>query len=217
MTHELPVAPRDGPANTPPHHLRPVPRALAERLERLNPGYTFWRYGVDDDGSCFFHTLAAAVGMRGWFEKDRAAQRETGHHLRSLVNTALSDTSWNAYWTRTGGRGAVPSAATVRAKLGNPRTWSDVYMILYAMHELRTGIVFFDERNDSRMYCGVHAHPREYDTYVMCLWVNHSHFEPVFAERNGVLDTSFDRHHPVVERVRERYEQVECPGAPLAV
>ncbi len=207
------------PAKHSPAPLRPVPRELAARLESLNPGYTFWRYGVDDDGSCFFHTLAAAIGLHDWFDKDPTAQRETGHHLRSLVNTALSDTSWNDYWTRTGGRGAVPSAATVRAKLSNPRTWSDVYMILYAMHQLSTGIVFFDERNNSRMYCGVHepGGAREYDTYVMCLWVNHSHFEPVFAERNGILDTSFGSDHPIVRRVRERYEQVECPGAALAV
>ena len=218
---ELTVAPREGPANTPPHHLRAVPASLAERLEAINPGYTFWRYGVDDDGSCFFHTLAAAISMRSWFDQDHQGQRTTGRHLRSLITTALSDTSWNKYWATAGGRRGVPSAATVRSKMGNPRTWSDVYMILYAMHQLSTGMVFFDERNDSRMYCGVHEpnNAKQYDTFVMCMWVNHSHFEPIFAleEATRILHTSFDRDHPVVASVRDRYDNVECPGAPLAV
>lgn len=133
------------------------------------------------DGSCLWHALVICMlpkhKLVHALNPDSGHTRiEHGHALRKRVRQRISKASWNSFWTQTMGVTHYPTAKSIIKSFDNTKTWSDVYMIVWAGHVLDCNIVFFDGWEDA-VYCGLPMNPSKKTMLVW--WKDHSHFEPV--------------------------------------
>ena len=209
-----------------------APRAGAVGLENLRSGQltalprviqtTFFgpdykRYGVHDDGSCFFHTVCSALNLSNCQSKSPAARQRIGHQFRRMVQHKLSTQSWNDIWQKRKLRDKhlLPKVDKVRGMLGNTKTWADVYMIFLTMDLYDLNIIFFDGTSD-QIYCGVRGLQPENQRTLLVLWVNHAHFEPIVRVKPGNTKERtflYDKNDPFITRLMAQYHTKHCPGA----
>ena len=201
-----------GLSNLGPGELRDLPEEL--RRNRLF-GPEFRRFGVHDDGSCFFHTICAALNLSGYRGKDPERRARIGRQLRRLMQKEISQKKWDRVWKQRQVRSgaSLPSLERIRGMLGNYRTWADVYMILYVMDRLNLNMLFFDASSD-QLYCGVRGLDADKQKTVFVLWVNHAHFEPICCENPGGREPTFcySTDDPDVKRMMKLYRQELCTG-----
>ena len=206
-----------------------APRAGAVGLENLRSGQLtalprviqsnffgtdYKRYGVHDDGSCFFHTVCSALNLSDCQSKSPAARQRIGHQFRRMVQHKLSAQSWNNIWKKRKlqDRNLLPKVDKVRTMLGNTKTWADVYMIFLTMDLYDLNIIFFDGTSD-QIYCGVRGLQPHNQRTLLVLWVNHAHFEPIVRVR-GAKDRTFlyEKDDPFISRLMTQYHTKHCPG-----
>jgi hypothetical protein len=134
----------------------------------------FARYGVHGDGSCFFHSLCAAVDPN-YTKADAGTQARMGHAYRSQFKGYLTDERWNQFVRRHGIETEL-TAGKVRSNFHDTTVWADEIMIRFVSSALKMNIVFID-MNNGTIYCGVHG--RDDEPLVVVLWIDRSHFEPL--------------------------------------
>ena len=159
----------------------------------------------EDDGSCFYHSLAQIVNFQGCFFEAQGDRRRAGLELRRrLVARVGSQEDWEAYWSKQHGvrSTSVPSAKEVKARLRDSKVWADPYTILFATHQLELNPLFVDFTT-KKPYCGVTldsrtAHdmsqaplnggknlpaqldlPKCQNRLCLIAWKGHTHFEPM--------------------------------------
>lgn len=136
------------------------------------------RVGVHGDGSCFFHALAYALNYDNYAQAEHGDQQKKGRELRAMIQSVLTDDSHEA-WTKFRGCNSDINDADFRHvndKLKEPTAWVDHIIIKYVCHILLINIIFIDEQARA-FYCDmpiIAGRP-----FVIILWINGNHFEPV--------------------------------------
>lgn len=217
----------------------PLPYELTERLFPdvvvRSGAWEVCCYGVHDDGSCWWHSLAMALDFEGAFSKRREEQIDCGHRLRALVRDTITDeATWQRFWTRLGvAPGVAPSAASVRAKLADNAVWSDFFICVYSFSLVGANAMFIDMQT-GEPYCGV-THdarvPREllavcgtadvggkcaralarlpnaHDALIVVAWKQYAHFEPIVMRhaRANALRDDERARADVYERAPQAY------------
>ena len=183
---------------------------LPEPLRSTFFGSEFSRYGVHDDGSCFFHTVCSALNLANCRNKSAEARQRIGHQFRRSIQKQVSEENWHNIWKRRKVQDPdlLPKVDKVRQMLSNTSTWADVYMIFVTMDLLDLNLIFFDATSD-QIYCGVRGLDTQNQRTVLVLWINHSHFEPIVRNGTDFVYTSKD---PFVEQLMTRYHTDACPG-----
>ena len=188
--------------------------ALPEPLHSTFFGSDFKRYGVHDDGSCFFHTVCCALNFSNCQGKSASARQRIGHQFRRMVQHKLSQESWDGIWQRrkVRDRGLLPKVNKVRSMLGNTKTWADVYMIFLTMDLYDLNLIFFDGNSD-QIYCGVRGLAPHKQRTLLVLWVNHAHFEPIVREeRGGARTFLYPEGDAFISNLMKQYHTKHCPG-----
>lgn len=179
----------------------------------------YHRYGVHDDGSCFFHTICAAKNIGGYRSKSSEERMRIGRQFRRRVRMKISKQNWDAIWRRRGvtkeGK-RLPEVETIQEMLGNHTTWADVYIILYVMDKMNLNMIFFDMSADS-IYCGVRGLKTDKQASLLVAWINRAHFEPIFRasseweKKKGVGDLFlYPSSDPFVRSLMKRYHSELC-------
>ena len=174
-------------SNIPPGEMGKIPK----RVKREYFDNTFKRYGVHDDGSCFFHTICAAMNIDGYLDSGIKERENIGRKFRKKIRNEISKKNWNKVWTKRGvlRAGGLPSLKKMKTMLGDHRTWADVYIILYVMDKMNKNMLFFDMSTSSEsLYCGVRGLNTHAQDTILVAWVNHSHFEPICREVGGAAE-----------------------------
>ena len=186
---------------------------IPPNLEKFFPnnGSNMRRIGVDDDGSCFFHTLVSALNFNNWHGKKNSQKVHLGHELRYMLRDAVTKKTWGNYWN---GRGVstrkIPKMKKVIEELSNYRVWANVYTIMFSMHMLDLNIIVFD-MSSGQIYCGTHNPINANNTIFIC-WINHSHFEPiVMVDDNNNVVGKFSKKDKVFKYVLKKYKEQGCP------
>lgn len=175
-------APRSGA--TPVGKLRPLPKKLAKRLfgEKLGTSEKWATFGTHGDGSCLYHSIAAAVSRldpsekRRYTELSAREQKDLVHRWRCSMQDSYTEAQ-HAKLSRSM-RSSSPPKDEVRRKLCLSHEWADEIMIRHAADLLDVNLMFVDCMN-GHMYCNVHgSHPEDQPTIVIA-WIQHKHFEPI--------------------------------------
>ena len=202
--------------NLVPGNVEGLPKQIDTKyFARLEGGDSFVRYGVSDDGSCLFHSIAAALNLSNFHHRTLKTQKKIGRNLRRIVQRTMNPESWKEFWDARGiSSKDVPSVQSVIKKMKNPAQWSDVYMILYIMDMLNLNLVFFDAKTNS-IYCGVRGKSNAKQT-IFILWVNRAHFEPIFSiGKNKKVKTVFNKRDAIVSHIMNLYTLKSCSGVSL--
>lgn len=188
---------------------------LAKNLQHFFPNNAqgMRKVGVDDDGSCFYHTLCAALNIENWHSTNKSDRIKLGHVLRKRVLSALTKRTWLNYWhgkgVRTRGTN-VPPMDKMIATLKNNKAWADVYAIMFTMHILHLNLIVFDMK-ESVIYCGTHDPTKKTDTIFIC-WIAHSHFEPIVHwDKDKGVRGKFAVDDPIMQHVLNKYMEQGCP------
>ena len=214
---DVPRTPRGGAtglANLRPGKMLAVP----EPLQSTFFDDSFRRFGVHDDGSCFFHTVCCALNTSNCLSKSAASRQRIGHQFRRMMQHQLTQENWDTIWKKrkVQDRGMLPNITKVRSMLSNTKTWADVYMIFLTMDFADLNLIFFDATSD-QIYCGVRGVNAAKQRTLLILWINHAHFEPIVRVSGDGRNTEdltflFDARDPFVTGLMERYHQELCPG-----
>ena len=175
----------------------------------------FKRYGVHEDGSCFFHTICAAKNINDYRNRTHEERAKIGRQFRKKIRKRVSKQNWDSIWKRRGvtqSKGRLPEVETIKHMLGNHTTWADVYIILYVMDKININMLFFDLSSDS-IYCGVRGLEAGNQDSILVAWVNRAHFEPIFRKHETDSDMDmflYPSTDPFVKRIMARYDSELC-------
>lgn len=178
------------------------------------------RYGVAGDGTCFFHSVCAALNKHNYLFKTNVEQRQIGHDFRCTFTKELTASKWDQFIeqhnivTRT-------TAKQARRHFCNNKKWANEIMIRYVSATLHLNLIFIDGVN-SKIYCGVKG--QEYEPVIIIMWIDRTHFEPMVrilsqqsAKKNGdamvAIQMFFDSSHDknFIDHILEQYT-TQCLG-----
>jgi hypothetical protein len=171
----------------------------------------FARYGVHGDGSCFFHSLCAGLNTSNYLQLSSTEQQKVGQRFRCKFTEHITDRRWHQFLKIKNISDKV-DAETARNNFCNSKFWADETMIKYVSEVLKVNLIFIDVTT-GKIYCGVRG--RDEEPLIIILWIDHSHFEPVFCVRGAQLDEqllggqfAFDmnKNSDVVRAVFKNYE-----------
>ena len=204
-------------SNTPHGKLVRLPDDLMHFFPK---GTTMCRQGVGDDGSCFYHTMAAGLNFDDWqHQASRTNKDRIGLGLRKGIKDATTTELWNDFWASKGvlpQTMKLPKWSTVEKEMARPSKWADVFHIIYTIHLLGINLIVFDFESGV-IYCGTHSSSRAKTcpTFLMA-WVGRTHFEPIFEVRDdGKAYGTFLHDDNVLKHVLAKYEEQGCPKVSL--
>ncbi len=160
-----------------------LPDELKQKYFGRCPNLLFARMGVHGDGSCFFHSLCAARNTSKYLYRSPKHQQNIGQKFRDQFCTFVTDARWDAFKRRKGITEQL-NGATLRDRFRDSRFWADENMIKFVSEVLKLNLIFIDTTNN-KIYCGVRGNKDE--PLILILWLNHSHFEPLFCIRDADL------------------------------
>jgi hypothetical protein len=157
--------------------LRALPDHLHSALFPSLPTWQVQRYGVHGDGTCFFHSLAAALNFRNYVSLAPAKRQALGKSFRCGFRDEMSRGVWDKLMGQSP-QNMKLSFQEVKSSFCKSRRWAEESMIKYVSTHLGFNIVFLDGET-GMFYCAMKADNwRRLPTIIM-MWVQHSHFEPV--------------------------------------
>ena len=191
------------------------------------------RFGVGDDGSCFYHSIAAIVNYQGYHSQPRSQKIKIGRRLRQDVRACLSEEVWNAIVSEHGIQQHAPPFQKLQSEMLGFKTWANFWTILFTFHMLRLNVVFYDMSRGGQPYCGVtnvvpqkKRDPRSlapqaaklpnmnWSTCGIC-WIQHTHFEPICIDGTQFCWSSTSTIGR--ELIKKYEEQSVCPASRDAV
>lgn len=179
--------------NITPGKQHALPDTMYEKYFDKNKQYM--RYGVHDDGSCFFHTICAAKNIDNYRQKTTQERINIGRLFRKKICKKVSKQYWKDIWNRRGMTKRLPEVHIIKHMLGDYATWADVYTILHVMDKMDLNMIFVD-LTSGNIYCGVRGVQSGQQESVLVAWVNRVHFEPIFRlslDDNGKINQA-DAH-----------------------
>lgn len=170
--------------------IRPLPPALVRKMfgKELaeDPEYLWGSLGTIGDGSCMFHSLAAALAyfMKGQTKpymemtpsERSAAVAEWRCSMRDSYTREHHDRLAAKLVT---GRDSPTPHAKVHKDFCDASAWANEIMIRHIMHHLKLNIVFVNCQTRA-LYCGVHG---EAGRTILIAWVRREHFELIVRVR----------------------------------
>ena len=168
------------------HHIKLLPVKLQEKMFGHDDRYLFARLGVHGDGTCFFHSLCAALNMENYLFADTATQQQIGHRYRNRFTAHITPEKWSQFQRDNGVTGGV-SVEQLKEQFRDDTRWADETMIKLVSDVMELNILFIDTDNQ-KLYCGVRGEKDE--PLIVILWVNHSHFEPMLRVLDADLKTN---------------------------
>lgn len=157
------------------NHFKLLPTSLQEKLFGNDARFLFGRFGVHGDGTCFFHSLCAALNHQKYLFHDSATQQALGHEYRRNF-TALITPERLAQFQREQNVKESLDLEKLKRQFKDDKTWADETMIKLVSDVLSLNILFIDT-DKNKLYCGVRGEKDE--PLIVILWVNHAHFEPM--------------------------------------
>ena len=136
--------------------------------------------GTLGDGTCLFHSMCAALNVKGYNTASSARRGSIGAQFRCAFTHTLTEARWRAFLAK---QRYVPpeykaaDLATVRSWFCDSARWADEIMIKYVNEHCSADVMFIDATS-SKLYCGVQGEEPT-QPVIMILWLDHSHFEPV--------------------------------------
>ena len=174
-----------------------VPKQLTEPFFDNN---IIVRYGVPGDGTCFYYSLCAILGVENFLEQPLEKQIQVGRSFRCNLTQDLTWDDWTAFLQLKGIKAPkIKNVEELHHKLCSYKVWADEPVIRYIMYKLRINLLFLDEQLN-RLYCGV-SEP-ESEVTAIIYWVDKSHFEPL--GRINALDVDGDRVGVQFQFVQDR-------------
>ncbi len=177
----------------------------------LPPKFKLVRFGVHDDGNCWYDTMAAIHNYKGVFESMSVAEQiSLGREFRAHVLKHMVDQgphAWAQFWEARGvSQDYIPSIHEMEGKMANHRTWAELFAIVYTFANTNTNVIFFDMESGGKPYCGVTA-PQKCKSCLknwsdlpdgegalgLVAWVNRSHFEPIMLFLDNVSDADYEK------------------------
>ena len=181
---------------------------LSDRLRQklfptLPQSWKLMRVGVEGDGSCYYHSLAALTNFNSSMEKLFLKQHgpRFGLTLRKMAHLSLDEQNWNSFWTS---RNIThfPSFQKIDMELKNNSTWADLFACVYVFSLCNVDVVFIDMETEQK-YCGPTGArdacrkctnpvkqneniPNGDGKIAAIAWVKHSHFEPIVIYKENV-------------------------------
>lgn len=200
--------------NLPPGDHASLPEKLIQTY--FEGDHKYRRFGVHDDGSCFFHTICAACNIRGYRSKTREDKAKIGRQFRKKIRNKISKQNWDTIWSRRGVTKSgkrLPEIETIKDMLSDHKTWADVYIILYVMDKINLNMIFFDANSNS-IYCGVRGLQSDHQNSVLVAWINKAHFEPIYrigSNNDDKEDTfMYSSDDAFVRQLMQRYHSEHC-------
>lgn len=186
---------------------RPLPKEVADKFRARSPRDWVWvRRGTFGEGSCFFHSLAAALNYRGidertgdllpfdpkasdgyMFERTPWKQQQMGQDFRRWFKDRISPELW-ARVRAEAPEHIVKGYDVLMRDFDRVEVWAENTMIKLASRVLRKNIMFLDS-TQRKFFCGMHERPKDVEGTIVVLWLDRSHFEPIMAV------TRMDEHH----------------------
>lgn len=163
---------------------KPLPVRLQQKMFGEDPRFLFGRLGVHGDGTCFFHSLCAALDHNDYLDRDSQSQQELGHQYRSDFTTHITPERLHKFKAKHNIKETL-SVEELKQKFHDDKHWADETMIKLVSDVLKCNILFIDT-DKNRIYCGVRGEKDE--PLIVILWVNHSHFEPMCRVFDEQLD-----------------------------
>lgn len=156
--------------------LAPLPRKVHRDLFPAVPPGDIVRMGVHGEGTCFYHSVCAALNYKGYLTLPHAQRQKVGQQFRCDFKQHMSKAKW-ATLQREFPQHMNRSFEEVEAAWCKPHEWAEEDTIKIVSKHLGLNIVFLDASKD-KFYCHMQGDPSSEDTVVIA-WLNHSHFEPV--------------------------------------
>lgn len=170
-----------------PQEVELLPKALQTKyFAGCDDDVLFARYGVHGDGTCFFHSLCAARNTANYLQLSCEDQQAVGQRFRCKFTDHITPERWSRFLKLRNISDAV-SADEARANFCDSKFWADETMIKYVSEVLKVNLMFIDVAT-GKIYCGVRG--RDDEPLVIILWIDHSHFEPVFCVRGAALSSN---------------------------
>lgn len=164
--------------------VRCLPEALQEEMFGQDNRFLFGRLGVHGDGTCFFHSLCAALNTDDYLHRTQKEQQQIGHDYRCDFTKYITEERWDKFKRKRDVQDSL-SLDEVKEHFCNNKHWADETMIKFVSDVLKLNIIFIDT-DKYKVYCGVRGHKLE--PLVVVLWINKSHFEPMFRILDHRLD-----------------------------
>ena len=180
---------------------------------------TWLRGGTNADGTCFYHAVGYAINYKGYWTKTAQQQKRLGVEFRRVIFDNTSKAAWERFWQKKGvDMAAVPDVEQIREQISNPKTWADVFSILYVCDVLRLNILVFDV-SAGTLYCGTHNPHKDRPTILMA-WIQNAHFEPLMELDTETLKvrTLFSKRSDgkgVLDHILREYEKQGCPNVTI--
>ena len=172
----------------PPHTCISLSKKICLKYFNNEPMY---RIGVPGDGSCFFHSLCAALNIEDYLSKCVKKQHEIGHRFRCGFTKNISIEDWSQFCNKSGLESTNACSSTLKElknRFCNHKVWADQPVIQYTMDKLGINIIFIDERMH-KLFCGVNGSSPNTQPTIIIMWVDRRHFEPL-ARLSGYRDNN---------------------------
>jgi hypothetical protein len=198
----MPILPSGGSDDSAPTPLGAL-RWASPRISRtwLGGQEGQWaRVGVEGDGTCFYHSVAALLNLDGYWSRDVLGRRAVAEHFRCALAAVVTPRSVGELRASTNARGGAPdarpprdsgivpltpdmsdaaAAAVMARQLCTPSAWADEADIRLTLAALGLNLIFIDTKSAqaSRPYCGVHGDAAHMPTGVVVWCFDRRHFE----------------------------------------
>ena len=183
----------------PPGEYVLIPQHITEPLFGIK--YTFARFGVAADGSCFFHSLCAAFNSANYLQRSERHQRKIASNLRcSLIAGTADHSRYNAIASNLWHDSEEHSLLDLKSRFCRTHIASTEAMIRFAMEKLKINIIFVDY-SVGKLRCDVYGDPKHPTVFIA--WIDRKHFEPLgLLSEGSQMRFVFDPSEPCVTHAR---------------
>lgn len=128
---------------------------------------------VEGDGSCFFHSVLAALNPLDFRSRSRQDKKRLANKLRDILRDRVTDSNkkmkrFDNMWKCKSHERDVECA------------WAKQEMIEWARDVLGLNLVFLDDSNNYNVFCDIKMDFKQ--PMAIIRWQDQSHFEPVVME-----------------------------------
>ena len=155
---------------------RPLPDKVHRDLFPGVPKKDIVRMGVHGDGTCFYHSVCAALNYKGYLTASKKDRQRIGQEFRCGFKDHMTRSKWKQF-QKDFPQHMNRSFETVEKTWCTPSEWAEEDTIKMVSKYLGLNIVFLDASKD-KFYCHMQGDPTQEDTVVIA-WIDHAHFEPI--------------------------------------